>query len=134
MRTLHLWRERVLAEGAAFREQVLELLPDTAEGSKPREAIAKLGKSERMREAAKLGSKGLLSDPLDPDLAWATGHAYFFQYVTRFDNYWGAASYMDRFLALSDLHFSDANPGVGGKLSERELEAFNVIRSYHGQP
>ena len=134
LRALQLWRKRVMAEGAALRAQALELLPDTAEGQNPSEAIAKLGKSERMREAAKLGSKGLLSDPLDPDLAWATGHAYYFQYVTRFDNYWGAASYMDRFLALSNLHFSDANPGVGAKLTERELEAFNVIRSYHGMP
>ena len=122
---LRQWRERVLTTAAGLRVRVLEMLPDTAQGNKARSEIARMKKTERMNHAYGLAIEGLSSDPLDPELAWAAGHA-------RYLSWPGLDSiiYFDRFLALVGIRTSDARPGAGRKFTPREQEAFSAVTTF----
>ncbi len=122
---LRQWRERVLTAAASLRVRVLELLPDTAEGDKPRAEISRMKKTERMNQAYGLAIEGLGNDPLDPELAWAAGHARYLAWPGL-----DSILYFDRFLALVGIRTSDANPGAGRKLSPREQEAFSAVTTF----
>jgi hypothetical protein len=119
------WRARVLATAAEFRGKVLELLPDTPEGDKARTEIAHMKKTDRINQAYGLAVQGLGNDPLDPELAWAAGHARQFSWPGL-----DGICYFDRFLALSGLRTSDARPGNGRKLTPREQEAFDAVAGF----
>ena len=62
------------------------------------------------------------SDPLDPELAWAAGHARQLAWPGL-----DAVIYFDRFLALVGIRTSDANPGSGRKFTPREQEAYSAV-------
>lgn len=122
LRSLRDWRARALAAAAEARGRVLAMLPDTAEGRNPPPEVARLGKSQRMRLAADMAIEALVGDPLDPELAWAAGHARGFFAPGRDE-----VIYMDRFLALSGLRFGE-EPSPGRELSPREQEALEAVR------
>lgn len=119
------WRDRTLATAAAVRARVLELLPDTPEGERAPADIARLKKTERLGQAFALAVEGTGHDPLDAELAWAAGHARHFSWPGL-----ESVSYFDRFLALSGVRTSDANPASGRKLTPREQEAFTAVVSF----
>ncbi len=119
------WRDRVLKAAAELRAKVLEMLPDTPEGDKPRAEIARMKKTERINQAYALAVQGLGNDPLDPELAWAAGHARQFSWPGL-----EGIFYFDRFLALSGIRTSDVHPGNGRKLTAREQEAFNAVATF----
>ena len=122
---LRQWRERVLLAAAQSREQVLELLPDTPQGDKPRPEFARMKKTDRINSAYGLAVEGLGNDPLDPELAWAAGHARQFSWPGL-----EGIGFFDRFLALSGIRTSDARPGNGRKLTPREQEAYSAVVSF----
>jgi hypothetical protein len=122
LRKLRDWRARALTASAERRTRVLEMIPDISEGQSPPPEIARLGKSQRMRIAAEMAIEGLVGDPLEPDLAWAAGHARGFFAPGRDE-----LIYMDRYLALMGLRYGEeASPGR--ELTPRELEALEAVR------
>ena len=122
LRSLRDWRFRALAAAAERRTHVLEMLPDTTEGRAPPPEIARLGKSQRFRLAADMAIEALVGDPLEPELAWAAGHARGFFAPGRDE-----VIYMDRFLALSGLRYGE-EPSPGRELTPREQEALEAVR------
>ena len=119
------WRGRVLKAAAEVRAKVLELLPDTPEGDKARQEVSHMKKTERINQAYGLAIEGLGNDPLDPELAWAAGHARQFSWPGK-----DGIFYFDRFLALSGIRTSDVHPGGGRKFTPREQEAFDAVTSF----
>lgn len=126
------WRARMTAAGDDLRAKTLQMLPDTSEGSSVSGEIARMGKTNRYRAAYELARQGLASDPLDPELAWAAGHAAEFPYPGR-----EGIPYFDRYLALVGVRAADPRPAGGRELTKREQEALTAVQAYnasaHGQ-
>ena len=81
-----------------------------------------------MSMAHGLALDGLANDPLDAELAWSAGHALQLSWPGQ-----QAVIWFDRFLALSGIRTSDANPGNGRKLTPREQEAYYAVSSFRRQ-
>ncbi|MEO6709041.1 MAG: hypothetical protein ABI054_06920, partial [Planctomycetota bacterium] len=122
---LRQWRDRVVKSAADIRARVLELIPGTTEGEAAQPEIARMKKTDRLNQGATLAVQGLVNDPLDPDLAWAAGHA---RYIFVPDLV--AVTYFDRYLVLSGIRTGDPIPGNGRKFTPREQEAFDAVVSF----